>query len=256
MRAVKFIKTNYVLIIIIILTGMFDIYKQEMSVLDLRKSVQDLKIIINKNNFYNNNNNKINQPISIMSKEKMLDSIFMLIELSGLSSQLVAIKESAGEMQHAYDVDLTLYGNFLQLTYFLNNLSQQCLPALIRYAEVSKDFKQLKIILKLSIFNYCMKSGGGNVLFLSQHEENDPFEYSFENHSENSLLLFSIKQMKFAGFLRYQDHLAGILSLPNRESKEVVLGEFLGLENAKVVYIDEESVLVQVNQINFQIKKQ
>jgi len=78
-----------------------------------------------------------------------------------------------------------------------------------------------------------------------QKEKNNRFD-----HKSN----FSVDQIRLAGFLQYPNQWIAIVMFPNKKSEEVKVGDVIGIENAKVMGIDQNGIWVKVNGTSKQIK--
>src|SRR5579872_2522044 len=211
----------FILLTGIVFLGLTDVGWQFFKLYEAKKQIQRLTISIQKKEklFLNKQNMQNKNPM--MDKEKITNIFLMTVESSGLSlHSFYAIEKNR---DHAIDIDSVMIGNFQQFFKFFKTISRQCFPFLIHYAEIRKDHYRWKLRLNLVISGICLRSAN-------------------ESLAQN----FSIKQLKFAGFLQYHHHLAAIILLPTGESKEIMLGDFLGVEHARVIHIDENGIKTRI----------
>lgn len=218
------------LIFMILIFGVMDNGRQWLQLINTKKSIEHL------NNIKLSMNNKMqNPPIKNIKKEKIMNEILLLVEASELSAQLISVKEAGGG-DAVDNFDLILSGNFQQLIQFFKTISKQCLPFFIDYFGLNNNKNEWSVKIRLRIFPSCQNSL--NVIFRERQQKN----------IKMASAIFSIRQLKFAGFLRYGNHLDAIISSPDKISKEIKVGDTVGREQGKVIYIDENKIVVQVNQ--------
>ncbi len=233
MRYIKFI-----IIIIIMLMSVSDLYREVIKLESSKRSVQYLKDEIQKKEKLELQDNNMKRMSNIINKEKSIDDLLLLIDSNGLSLNFISVSDSV--------VDAVLFGSADQLKKFFQQMTTECSPFLIQYSELSQQGGSFRLKFKLTLLSYCVRPTGSHVIFSNLNSQKNL----------EDIFLYSIKQIKFVGFFKYPEHWVAVIMLPNRESKDVVVGDLLGVEHAKVVRIDEENILVKSNGMSVSIKKQ
>jgi len=244
--------TYIILIVVIILVGVTDVCRQLVHLSYTKKSVQNAKRIIQKKQSIHSEDKNQSSVMRVMSREKMTDLFLTWVESSGLSLSSFLVTEKEGDL----DMNAVFIGNFQQMTVFFKAISEQCFPFLVRNAVIYKEQNELKLKLASSLSTTCLSVKKTRDFVSDSKKEENPFDHFFEKDGENRLQMFSVRQIKFSGFLKYDDHLAAIVREPTGRSIEILMGDVLGPEKAKVIHIDETGVLLQLNGKNFLIKNE
>ena len=236
------LKQCFILIIMIIFLASMDMAKESIHLSSTKTQIENLQQSIK--TAQNIFDKKKMKPVSmVLNKTKITDILLQLANSSRLSLQFISVTENVLGTFYNLNVEMRLAGNFQQMTEFIKEISMQCFPFLIESAEIIKNDERLDLKFKLIIFNTYCKSKSENILF---HKTQT---------IKKSIELYSIQKMKYVGFMQYDNHFSAILVFPNGETREVLIGDFIGLEHAKIIHIDEEKMLLHLNEGNVSIKK-
>ncbi len=232
----------FIISILIAMACIIDTGRQWFHWLTTQKSIQELQGIQLNEKMQADKKMK-NTPIQSVKKEKMMNTIFRLVESGDLFLQSISVIAQAETLTTTYDVNLVVSGHFQKIMQFFKLISSQCLPFFVDAIELYHQQDDWNLKIRLRILDYCVK--GANTVFLNE---------SYSNHLLRAPF-FSVRQFKMAGFLKSQHDLSAIVFSPDKKSKEIRVGDFLGREKARVILIDENKVLVQVKTVVVPILK-
>jgi len=243
------------LLVLVIILGLLDVGKQWMDFSNSRHRMRGLKISLQQKKRIQLVNPNVQPSLAAIDKEKIMNLFFSMAKESGLITQSVWILNNSG-LNQLLTIDSVFMGSFSQLIEFINKISHACFPVRINRAELFTDHNQLRLKLKIDILDLCVRSTlNRNFSFFSpQKNKNNPFEKVLTNLDENqndSLQLFSIKQLKFAGYLKQSKQMMAVVTLPDGRSRTIAVGDQLGIEHAYLVDINESGMVFQLNKKNF-----
>ncbi len=174
-----------------------------------------------------------------VSKDKVINSFFSAVRRAGLESQSSTIFPDKNIL-----IEAVLVGNFMQIQHLLNDISRQCLPFMIKQARIEKYAHQLALRLQLSFLKICVRPTP-NANFSEQKA--DPFATPLTQSDDAVLQRYSFKQFKLAGFLQYPQHTIAMVTLPNGNTREISVGDFLGHEQAQLIDIQQQKMILRLN---------
>ena len=218
------------LIALICLAGFADVLMQGFSLHDLKKSIQDKKRVLQKNEENHAGQKTAGHRMPVVTKDRMMNLFLKEADAYGLLLRSFSIDENANDSQN-YFVDAALAGSFQAVPLFFDSMMKTCFPFLIQEISMvsAQDHPTWKMHLVLS--DKCLAAK----------------PVLLEKKDLQPAALFSVREMRMTGFLKYRDRYHAIVLLPDHESLEVDLNDRLGIEHARVVHIDEKNVWIRLN---------
>lgn len=246
MYSIKYI----VFIFCIVAFAAVDFFQQSIHLLAEKKQIEQLHLAL-QNEKRNSNKKTPTRISSHVTKEKITEALFVALDMSGLALQSILVTENNLNSQSVVHADMQLIGNFQQFIEFYNRMTRQCFPFAMGEAKLLKNHNQLKMKLGLSLSTQCMNHKS----LRSIPSIRDPFQDFSVHPMQNAIHLFSIKQLRSVGFFQYVNDSIAVIQLPNGKSSEVVVGDVLGLEKARVIRVNKDGVFVRLNGSILAIKK-
>lgn len=194
----------------------------------------------------------MNQPLFVpekhfySSREKS-EWLQSLIHLASVS-QLQVLSVSSIKIQNGEDDEMIflLQGGFSQMMTWLLAAAKNRIPLCVDSLEISTGKNVENIKLKLRMLNQPV-----NAAMPKQSVIVDPFvkviNAGLQADDASLPVRFSVKQLRFSGFLQAGKKQLGVLLLPDGKSIDVWQGEKVGIENAVVSSVDSEKIIFQLN---------
>lgn len=174
----------------------------------------------------------IEQPIMSRATNKpSMENILYIFQQSGMQIQTMNMGA-----QNKQQLQIILYGSYEQFKFLLNLLMQHALLITDFSVQLMKQ-NNLRIVLNLTAVNAISRSA-----FAQNNRSPLCHEFSTQTKTSKVTALFSIKQMRFAGFLRQANEKWALISLPNGELIEVKKDMLLGIEKARILSIESDHV--------------
>jgi len=188
-----------------------------------------------------------------LSAAKIFPELFKLLQQPGLETVSLAI--SSPITQHGMQIMLikiVMNGSYVEFVNFLGKLLGQPLAMFVSQFSV-KMLPQggLQAAAQLEIWPKIILAKNKQLISLTQI---NPFcngnhfytsALTATAQSDISSSLFSIKEMKQVGFLHFGKRDAALMMTPNNQVLLVEPGELLGREQAKIVRIEQNKLVMQ-----------
>lgn len=198
---------------------------------------------------------------------ELISTIFRVAEANGVIIQVIQPENwQVVEGINVLPIHVVAASQFTQFVQFIAMLTRYSLPIAIADYKIQAQPDQLiQVDMHLKGFfastnqeNFlpaAMWSRSINFPFIGLHH--DPFSAMNQNTIELTnqrddpdlwlLHSVSLQQLKLVGYVHEKQNFWALVMLPNAKTVEVTCGEKIGLENATILKLDEQEVLIDIS---------